>query len=173
VPTSEYKPTVQDIANLLPARTVGTRNNRVGTFTPDNHNPPEERTTPSAGRVEALITEATDEIAGLIGPDVPDGPDTDDPDTLRRMAKTAVSLLGAMNVELTEFPEQIGTNRSPYPQLEKRLANLMKNLEAGIEAVGGQVPDPDVDDTGVGGSRFPSYGFPADAGGMISWGTQF
>jgi hypothetical protein len=171
VPTSDYKPTVQEIADLLPARTIGTRNNRVGTFTPSDHDPPEERTTPSAERVEGLIQEALDEVSGLIGSDVPDGRDADDPDALRRMAKTAVSLLGAMNVELTEFPEQIGVNRSPYPQLKDRFDSLMKNLEAAIEAVGGEVPDPDEPGADAGGSRMPSYGFPGD--GLVGWGTQF
>lgn len=164
MPTSDYTPDVQAVADFIRFRTRDAGGNEVGTF--DN------TTNPDAAEVQRLIQAAVDELSPRLGVDVPDSGDPDDPDALRRAARRLVALLSAMNVELTFFPEQIGTSRSPYNELQERLDRGMNTI---IEAINGPGDGGSTDGSSVAnpGGGFASYYFPEDAGGMIGWDTRF
>lgn len=106
MPSSDYTPTNENVANLLRARTVDDDGNELGAFTPE--------TKPTGDQAEVIIAEAVDEIAGRIGQDIPA--------KLFKPAKAVTALLSAMNVESTYYPEAINNdNRSPYLAYERRV----------------------------------------------------
>lgn len=129
MPTSDYTPTVDELASLLRARAKTIYGAEVGTFNAE--------TTPTGDEASGLIQEAVDEIASVVGPDVPDGPDPDDPETLRRMAKRVVQLLAAANVELSYFPEQAGQPGSAYQRFLERATAMRKVLAEAVSEAGG------------------------------------
>lgn len=162
MPISDWKPNVQEVASLLRARTKDGLGNEVGTFTAN--------TRPNVDQVTMMIDLAANEVAVAVGAEIPDalGEGTD-VDNLRETATYVTILLAAMNVELSYFPEQIQSDRSPYNAYERQLARVMKLLveavaEAGGGGGGGSVSSP---------NPLVSHGFPTDTGGMIGWGTGF
>lgn len=164
MPTSEYTPTVDDVAALLRARTRDDVGVEVGTFNED--------TSPTADEVTNLIALAVGSVSSAVGADIPDAADRDDGgdvDAHRDAAKTLVSLKAAMLIELSYYPEQIDADRSPYNAYKDIYdENRAALLEAVLEARGGS------SDGGAAsgeGTSLPSYSFPEDQGGMIGWGT--
>ena len=99
--TVPWRPTVDDIAALLRARTKDASGVEVGTFN--------ENTRPTDVEVEQLITNGCAKIASLVGWDIPSDAQPE--------ASHLAALVTACEVELSYFPEQVRTDRSAYTQL--------------------------------------------------------
>lgn len=137
MPTSDFAPVVQDVADRLRARTKDRDGNEVGTF---NAN-----TRPTDTQVDGLINKAGADVAMVVGSDIPNAVWDD--------AKDVVSLRAALLVELSFFPEQINSGRSPYPQLKQLYDDDLKNLLAAVTRAGG--------DPGEAGAPMkPDFAFP-------------
>lgn len=140
MPTTEWVPTVSSVGSILRARTKDTNGNELGTFT--------EATRPTDAQVVELAnTAASDVLSAVDGVLI---------DSIHYPAARALAVIGtAMLVELSYFPEQVATGRSPYDQLRdlytQRLASLRKSL--GLDATDG-VPS--------GTPRSPTFAFPMD-----------
>ena len=96
-----WRPTVDDVAALLRARTKDASGNEVGTFNAD--------TRPTEMEVERLITNGCAKISALVGWTIPD----DAVDEARHLA----SIVAACEVELSYWPEQVRSDRSAFAQL--------------------------------------------------------
>jgi len=151
VPTSDYAPAVQDVANVLRARTKDTNGQEVGTFTAE--------TRPTDAEVTGLITRALNDVAMVVGPDIP-------PLTFED-AKPVVALRAALLVELGYYPEQINTGRSPYPQLKDLYDGDLKNLVAAVTRAGGDPGEAGAPMKPVG--SFPMTGDPYIIGRATRW----
>lgn len=130
------------VGAILRARTVDTNGAELGTFNGD--------TRPTADQVEDLIVTATDEVEVAVAVAVPE--------ELQSAAEVLVTYRSAMLVELSYFPEQVATGRSPYEQLKILYDDFLRRLIAKLTGVV---------DTGDGGTgepvRVPSppaYAFP-------------
>lgn len=165
MPTSDYTPTVAEVAALLRARTRDSVGNEVGTFN--------SSTSPTDTEATSIIASVVGSLSGALGADIPDAPDRDgggDVDALRDSAKYLATLKAAMLIELSYFPEQIGTDRSPYNAYKEMYDTDLPGLLEGISEARGGGGDGPGDAVGS-GSQLPSYSFPPDDGGMIGWGT--
>lgn len=150
------QPTVAEVAAFIRARTKTRGGAEAGTFNPSSQSGTATETRPTAEGVQALIDNFDASFWPIWG-DVPDAPPTisDDVDFYRN-AITQIAALGvALEVELTYFPEQVATGRSPYQQLldlfNTRKNDLMSVL--GLDDDGDGVPD-----AGGGAGGYPSYG---------------
>lgn len=148
----DWAPTVANVGALLRARTKDTNGNELGTFTAD--------TRPTGTQVEDLINTAADDVASTL-------PDQLDPKYWERAA--AVSTLGAaLKVELSYFPEQVATGRSPYTQLKEmyndELKRLVNAVQGGDSAVDGGA--------GGAGSAMPVGLFPVPTD-PLGWQTSW
>lgn len=153
MPSSDYTPDVDQVGALLRARTKDANGNEAGTFTDD--------TRPTEDGAASTIAIAVNQVATRIGKTIPDD------EELRAQASALVALRAALLIELTYFPEQIGSNQSPYTQLK---ALYDEELPLMVQALADYDADPT---TGIVGEGMPSYAFPADAGGMVGWGTRW
>lgn len=160
MPVSDYTPTVDAVAAYLRARTKTLGGQEAGTFAPAA-SAEDEKTRPSFEQVTEAIGTSVGEIAGAFGSDIPDAPGSDI-GAYRSAAQSLAALGAALIVELSYFPEQIPTGRSPYIQLKDLYDSRFENLKDTL------FPDPD--DGGsppLEGEGFPSYGgFPCTAIGM-------
>lgn len=156
MPVSDYTPTVADIGAILRARTKTRGGSEAGTFNPAAA-ASSDQTRPTAEEVTSLIGVALEDITAAFGPDVPDAPGAD-VNAYRNAVKRLAALGTALQIELTYWPEQVATNRSPYSQLlalyDKRLARALELISEAQGADGGE-----------GGSiaSAPS-GYPSDGG---------
>lgn len=151
MPTSDWAATVRSVGTILRARTVDANGNELGTFTAD--------TRPTAEQVQELLDEAVGRLASEVGSDIDA--------KFWAQARSVAALDAALTVELTYWPEQVATGRSPYEQLKELHTERRAAL---VKAVSEEGDDTDEE---VGGAGSPSYGFPADAGGLVGWGTKF
>jgi hypothetical protein len=99
------RPTVDDVAELLRARTKDSAGNEVGTFDDD--------TRPTADQVEQHI----DTAYALVSTRIP--PLDDLPADLLPAFAGLVAYRAAMRIEKAYFPEQVQSGRSPYEQLRQ------------------------------------------------------
>lgn len=111
------RPTVQDVANLLRARTKDTFGNESGTFTED--------TRPTSLAVDGHI----DAAMALVATRLP-ALDTIAPVLLDAYAQV-VAYRAALRIEKSYFPEQVRSDRSAYDQL---LQEYLDDLAALVEA---------------------------------------
>lgn len=169
MPASDYTPDLPQVGAIVRTRTKTAAGREAGTFNPESEVDTPTETRPTAEQATELIALATDKMEGLIGPDVPDGPDPDDVDSLRKMAKRVTSILAAMFVELTFFPEQVNSGRSPYPQLKELFDQELGELTNAIQAVGGVAVDPGAEALE---HPLPSFYFP-NTDHMVGWNTIF
>jgi hypothetical protein len=113
------RPTVQDVANLLRARTKDDFGNESGTFT--------DKTRPTADDVERHIDVAlalvSTRLPTVINPELHDA------------LAGVVTYRAALRVEKSYFPEQVQSERSAYDQLYQEylddLAALVEAANAG------------------------------------------
>lgn len=161
MPVSDYTPTVADVAAILRARTKTVGGEEAGTFNPEGA-PQQDRTRPTAEQVTSLINSTLGDVSASFGADIPDAPG-DDPALYRTSARKLAALAVALEVELSYFPEQVATGRSPYAQLKalyddrsKRLLGVIFPGSGGGDGggVAAQVPMPS------------AGGFPTTAIGM-------
>lgn len=171
MPVSDITPSVDDVAGPIRARTKTNAGKEAGTFLPAPEFPDAPGaifTRPTAEQVTKLIqVDAATDIIAAFGTEIPDAPgDPVDKDRYRDAVKGLWALNAALLVELTYFPEQVATNRSPYPQLLERYnRTLARTQELVTEAGGGQGGDGG--SNAVLPSGFPSGGgFPDTAIGM-------
>lgn len=99
--TVPWRPTVDDVAALIRARTKDASGNEIGTFT--------DQTRPTDVEVEMLITNGCAKIASLVGWEFPADANAE--------AQHLAAIVAACEVELSYFPEQIRTDRSAYANL--------------------------------------------------------
>jgi hypothetical protein len=95
-----WVPSLEQIGALLRTRTKDTAGNELGTFTTD--------TRPTAQDVQELIQQAVDTFVLRAGTEIPP--------ELYQEAQRLIAIRTAMLVEISYFPEQIDTGRSPYNQ---------------------------------------------------------
>lgn len=113
MPASDWTPEVADVGALLRARTKDVNGNELGTFTDD--------TRPTTAEVERLIVQAQSTLVGEFGGD----------ELLPLYIETAKELVvkkAAMKVELSFYPEQVASNRSPYTQLKDEVDDELRRL---------------------------------------------
>lgn len=164
MPVSDYTPTPATVGSWLRSRTKTQGGAEAGAFNPaawwdDNSG---RGTRPTAEQVQLLIDDFFPPFAAVFG-EVPDAPG-EDPEAYRKAVARLASLGVALEVELTYWPEQVATNRSPYTQLKA----LYDERYKGMLAVLGLDRDDDgsIDPGGIEGG-FPSYGgFPLTGIGM-------
>jgi hypothetical protein len=115
-------PTVQDVGNLLRARTKTDTGAETGNFN--------DSTRPTSMAVTELIALAYGDVVSQVG-------DEFLADQIAVAAQTMVALRAAMFVELSYWPEQISTDRSPYAELKRLYDDGMIALG---NAVSGEAP---------------------------------
>lgn len=153
MPVSDYQPTVESVAAFLRARTKTRGGAEAGTFSTEDA-ADKDITRPTAAQVLVEVDNALSDVSGAIGVDIPE--------QYREQARRVAGLRAALLIELTYFPEQVATNRSPYAQLKELYdeywENLLTAMGISTDTGGGAIP---VD------AGYPSYGgFPATAIGM-------
>src|SRR4051812_40952022 len=104
VDTTTFRPTVDQVGALLRARTQDENMQELGTFT--------DATRPTNDQVENLIDMAMTSFSAEVRVDPCS-------DTLNAAAAGHLALTVAMMVELSYFPEQVASARSPYDQLRQ------------------------------------------------------
>lgn len=139
MPTSDWLPSVGAVGALLRARTRDSHGNELGTFTAD--------TRPTEDQVSGLLTSAAGDLSSAVGADLPQA--------VWQSAFTTAMYKAALLVELSYFPEQVASGRSPYEQIEELHEKALKNLRAAVEASGGDVPGG-----APGVPEAPAYSFP-------------
>lgn len=138
--TSDWPVQVSSVGAVLRSRTRDTNGNEIGTFNGS--------TRPDYDQVLSLINDAVEGLASAVGSDLPE-------DYWPRAGMVA-TYRAAMLVELSYFPEQVATGRSPYEQLRELYREALADLKASLTEAGANVPG----DT-AGAPSPPSYGFPA------------
>jgi|SRR5688572_16172216 len=124
MPVEDWTPTVADVGAVLRSRTVNRHGAELGTFTAE--------TRPTEAQVLLLVPGATGAVAAVIGDDVAEEWHDD---------AAGIAAIGtAMQIELTYYPEQIGTGRSPYDELKELYEDRLRDLRAAIIGGGGDLP---------------------------------
>lgn len=154
MPVSEYTPTVASVAAILRARTKTRGGKEAGTFNPASAVGTADETRPTEEQVILEISNSLGHISGIIGADIDE--------RFQDSASRAAALRTALLIELSYFPEQVATGRSPYVQLkelyDEEWATLLDAMGLSPDAGGGVVA-PD--------AGYPSAGgFPTTAIGM-------
>lgn len=138
--TSDWPVHAASVGSLLRARTRDTNGNEIGTF--------DATTRPTGDQVLSLINDAVEDLASSVGSDLPEA--------FWTKAATVAHYKTAMLVELSYFPEQVATGRSPYEQLRQLYAEALASLKAGLTEAGASVPGD-----AAGAPSPPSFGFPS------------
>lgn len=148
MPQFDWDPTAADVGALICSRTKDTNGIELGTFT--------SNTRPTAEQLSVLIDTATSDIDSDAGPV---------PIRLYDRARRVAALRSAGLVELSYYPEQVNTGRSPYPQLEAMYAAAFQRLVTSIGELndGGDLGDADL---------LPQFAYP-DSRNLVGWGTQW
>lgn len=154
-----FRPATAEVAKLIPTRTRGDTMVDQDDFSA-NSRPTKEQVEGLTVDAEAEVNNRLSSYDGLI------------PTKHHRKISYAMTLYSAMLVELTRFPEQIGTQRSAYSHLKELYDESMTQLEQAL----GIIPEGAVDGgtgTVVSGYGEPKYSFPEDRGGLVGWNTKF
>lgn len=139
----DLKPTVEEVAAHIRARTRVPGGTEAGTFN--------EQTRPTQEQAEAIIATSARTVANLIGTDAPCN------DELTDQSKGVVALRAAMAIEASYYPEQTATGRSNFAQLRDLYKEDLSGLQDAIrdtcggtagdgEGGGGQLPTATFDD---------------------------
>lgn len=108
-----YAPTVDQVGALLRARTKDKNGVEKGTFTAN--------TRPTRAEAYTIIQSTADDVVGKFSSVATPCQET---------AREAIKLKAAMEIELSYFPEQVATGRSPFEQYRELYTDSMENLEA-------------------------------------------
>jgi hypothetical protein len=151
-PIEPFLPTPDDVAAVLRARTRDDTGTELGTWT--------SATRPTDAEVERLIAMAAGEISDADGPG----------EMCAGRCRTAVIYRTACLIELSYFPEQVRSDRSPYTELKELADAALEALHTCISSgsadggVGGvgysfhSLPiEPAWHDAATGGWRYPEY----------------
>lgn len=115
-PNAGFLPPVNDVADLLRARTKDNLGNEIGTFT--------ENTRPTSMDVMQMIEKASNGVTAWL--------DYDIPEEMYEQTRTLVTIGAAMLVELSYFPEQVGTDRTAYDELKALYDQGLLALQAAL-----------------------------------------
>jgi len=140
--TMPYLPTLADVGAIMRARTKTVDGDEIGTFNDD--------TRPTGEEVHRIIMQAANDVTAPIDTDIPVG--------AYRWATQAIIYRTAKLIEISYFPEQIATGRSPYPEYNALFDEAIGWLntavgreleeETGVEVLPGQpfwtFPGPEV-----------------------------
>ena len=137
-PDDEITPTVPEVAAVLRSRTQDSNMREVGNFTED--------TRPTAVQVLDLIDTAVADVSVVAGPDAPID--------LAASRKSAATIRTAMLIELSYFPEQVRSDRSPYRYYAELYAEQTKALRSAVSGTA----DGAGGDSALGSWRIPVYG---------------
>jgi hypothetical protein len=107
-----WAPTVADVAGLIRARTKDNNGNELGTFT--------EATRPTQVQAAEAVEHACIGLGEKVGAMAP---------KCEKTAKLCAAYGAAAEIELSYFPEQARTDRSPYQFLIKRYEALLDGLQ--------------------------------------------
>lgn len=129
MPQFDWEPTPKDVGSVLRARTVDDDGNELGTFN--------DNTRPTGDGVQDLIETQCSII---------DADSGEVPERLFVTARRVAALGTACLVELTYFPNEVASGRSPYEHLNLRYLADLKRLIEGIAAInaGGDLGDEDL-----------------------------
>lgn len=155
--------TTDSVAALLRARTQDEAGTEGGVWT--------DETRPTLAEVEMILSMAQAIVLGQTGS--LDALACETADEVRSQGATLVSLMAAMLVELSYFPEQVQTNRSAYQQYADLFDTLMPQLVQSVEECLGGGVEPGGGTDGGGTVPKPSFAFPKDVGGMVGWQTRW
>jgi hypothetical protein len=132
------RPSVDDVAALLRARTKTLEGREVGTFT--------DETRPTDVEVETHI----DAAIGLVSVRFPAVLN----ERWQSSFRSLVAYRAALRIEKSYFPEQIRTDRSPYDELRQE---YLDDLEALSAAVTGAGESSGYGDTSAGSELTPTF----------------
>jgi hypothetical protein len=164
-PPPEPAPTFQAVSDLMRTRTTDERGEEVGLFTDDG------RTRPTASQVTRLIEQANTMVLARTGSLDPEVLECDTSESIISQANYVTALLAACLIELSYFPEQIGTDRSPYEGYKDLFESLIESLvTAARECRAGEVTPEPTDETALPSA---SWAFPVDRGGLVGWETRW
>lgn len=156
-------PELEDVGALLRARTQDSHDDEIGTFN--------DETRPTDEEAQRIIEQAGSIVYSRIGSVEEEVLTCSGAEDIRTQAKYMVSLLAAMLIELSYFPEQVKSDRSAYEHYRELWNEQMTSLtDAAAECRSGEIT-PDV--PGEGGVGNPSWAFPVDAGGLVGWQTRW
>jgi|SRR5215831_7823202 len=139
--TSGYLPQISDIGAVMTARTKDAHGNYLGTFTTD--------TRPTDDEVRRLIDISADEVTMSIDTDIPVG--------AYQFVRAAIIWKTAMAIELSFFPEQVGSTGSPYDRMLSMYNSSMDKLGT---AVNREWMESITGDETYGGANVMFGGFP-------------
>lgn len=150
------RPSVDDVAGLLRARTKDDTGREVGTFT--------DATRPTAEEVEAHI----DAAVSLMATHIPTQLFL--PETYWPAVRSLTAYRAALRIEKSYFPEQVRSDRSAYEQLRQEYVDDLQSL---IDALAGAI-DPDDPGYGAKGHRAhseftPTFLFATQFGMPPAW----
>lgn len=144
--TSDFTPTVSEVAAHLRARTKGNASSPTEQGTFNDH------TRPTGEQVEVLIPKGVRKVASRIGAEICVGDSPEKQVELYGDAQDLAAMWTAMQIELSYFPEQVGSSRSPYDQMRRAFdQDLAVLTQAVAEHCGGK----------GGRSSSPAHSFPA------------
>jgi hypothetical protein len=147
VTTPDLTPTVQDVADLLPRRTIDGSGRAVGTFTSATV-PNDEQVARVCGRYAREVLAA---VAGT----------ADLPPALQPRATDVAALGAAAHIETTFFPEDADSiAKVLWARYDAALKQLLVEYE---QATGADAPGDDGDTSGAAtdGQQLPSFAFPS------------
>lgn len=149
----DWAPTVAQVGAVLRSRTTDANGVEQGTFT--------ATTRPTEDQAELIIADVVQDVVAVLGFTLPD-----------RIAPlgTAVAALGAAAlIELTYWPEQVASGKSPYEQLNERYEKQLQRARVALTQIdaSGEI------DAEVGDVLLPVGNFPVDIGGLVDWETEF
>lgn len=158
----EVRPAVQDVADLIIARTKATGNRTLRMFT--------DETPVTAEEVERHIDAASGLVLARVGA-VPQDEDCTSASTIRSGIRTLIAMRAALFIEPSNWPEQTGDNRSAYDALWTQWLEDVKAVAAAAAACreGEDSSGPDA----TVGPADAAWWFPPDAGGLVGWGTRW
>lgn len=145
-----YLPAKSDVGAIIRARTKDTNGAELGTFN--------ENTRPTGDEVDRIIDKAAFRVQSRVGTEIPEA--------AWSMAGETIALLASMLIELSYWPEQVRSDKSPYEKLKELYNESLTDLANAIreENSGGEIGSGD-------NSGLPQYDFPEDEGGLVGWQT--
>lgn len=152
MPISDWTPSVAQVGAILRARTKDRNGTEIGTF--------DQNTRPTGVQAQEQIDIALGKVSPFYSEELPD--------SLAAPSKRLVALYTAGLIELSYFPEQVATGRSPYTQLKALYDEARAEWE---EAYSKSDDTPEQGD--IGGYDLAMFTFPVDHGGLVGWSTRF
>lgn len=150
-----YTPTIAQVGALIRTRTKDDAGNELGTFTAS--------TRPTSTQVDVLARRGASVLSYLVNSPIPEN--------LLEEASDLAALRAAMLVELSYFPEQIASQRSPYNELKALWDAAIGTPDKPgpfIKAVDESL----VEEGEVVTPGEPDFAFPENKGGLIGWETR-